>query len=256
MKASGFASTLLQLAFIILLSASGVYAFSKYSLGMLLLEFLCNQFNHLMISYEIPFFSSYTVDPQAALTILMILLCTWGTRSITMKGGDGKRFTSSIGLLVFPSVLNYSYIGWSTWFNYLSGASSNFFETQLSFYECTLFMISIIIGLLTFRFIAMFREDKTDLLTRGGEEDVEKVFAGAHIYMSLSMSGILLILTIFLTPLTLINNFTYYLIENLPVGLMALGITFSLLILTSIYFFIKKAYTETPTKPQQAQDED
>ena len=242
MRTSEFASGVLQLTLISLLSASGVYALSKYSLGMLVLEILCNEFNSLVIGHRIPFLSSYIVFPQTVLSILMILFCIWGIRSIAIKGGDGKRFVSLVGFFVYPSVLNYSFIGWSTWLSYLLGVSLDLFDTALSFYECNLFMVFIVVGFLSFRFIATFREDRRDLLIRGGEaDDVEKVFTRAHIYMSLSVAGILFILAVFLFPLTIINVFTYHLIESIPLGLMVFGIAFSVLILVSIYFFIKKA---------------
>jgi len=247
MRASEIASGVLQSTLILLLSVSGVYALSMYSFGMFILGFLCSLYNGLVTSYQIPLLSSYLLDPQTALTSLMILLCIWGTRSVLVKGGDGGRFVSLVGLFVYPSVLNYSFIGWSMWSSYLLGMEVDFFETQLSFYECTVLMVFVTIALLSFRFIAVFREDKRDLLVRGGAvSDVERVFTRDHMYMSLSMTGILLILALFMFPLTMINAIVHYLIESIPLGLMVLGIAFSVLILVSVFFFIKKASEKNP----------
>ncbi|MDH5687933.1 MAG: hypothetical protein OEZ48_08740 [Candidatus Bathyarchaeota archaeon] len=247
MRASELTSGFVQLVLIFLLIGGGVYALSKYPAGMFVLAFLCNLYNGFVTSNQIPFFSSYLLEPQTAVTILTVLLCFWGVRSILIKGGDGKGFVSLTGFLVYPSVLCYSFIGWSAWSSYLLGMSLDFFQTELTFYECTLLMVFIVVALLSFRFISTFREDKRDLLTRGGEaKDVERVFTRAHIYMSLAMSGILFILAVLMFPLAIINALVYYLIESIPLGLMVLGIAFSVLILVSVYFFIKKATVRSP----------
>jgi len=247
MRASELASGFLQLALIFLLTGGGVYALSKYPAGMFVLAFICNFYNGFVTSNQIPFFSSYLLEPQTAVATITVLLCVWGVRSILIKSGDGKRFVSLVGFFVYPSVLCYSFIGWSTWSSYLLGMSLDLFETQLSFYECTLLMVFIVVALLSFRFMSTFRENKKDLLIRGGEaKDVERVFTRAHIYMSLAMSGILFILAVLMFPLAMINALVYYLIESIPLGLMVLGIAFSVLILVSVYFFIKKATVRSP----------
>lgn len=233
MRSPDLASAFFQVLLIFILSIGGAYVLSKYPIGVLYVEGLCmlvNKVIHLHI-----------LDAQTVLTILAGLLFLFGTWSVVIKGGNGKGFLSLIGLLILPSTLSLSFIQWAIWLNYLFGVPLEFLKTEISFTECYLFMMLWVIGNISFRFISMFKGVRQDLEARGGDpEDLDRVFIGAHSLMFLSMTGIFLVFTVPLIPLSYINEVVYFLVDNVPLGLIVLGVVFSLIIPVSTYFLVKK----------------
>ena len=62
---------------------------------------------------------------------------------------------------------------------------------------------------------------------------------GTHTLMFISMTGVFLVLTFILIPVAYINDIIYFIVEEIPLGLIILGAVFSLIISVSTYFFVK-----------------
>ena len=245
MKAADLASISFKILFILILTIGGVYNFSRHNLCSLLVEQTCNQVNILISSSGIPQSSSYLLDTQVLLMILVAALIILGIRSIVMKGKGGGSFVIISGILILPSILSFSFTPWSSWLSLLLGIPQELFSTEISFVECYLFTMLWAIGNISFRFISIFVKNKDDMKVRGLDQiDIDRIFSGSHSLLFLSMTGILLIFAGLLLPISYLNNLVYYLVEVMPLGVIILGVTFSLIILTSTYFLMKKLLNE------------
>jgi len=250
MKNQELAVKVYQALLIFMLSAAGAYAFSKYPFGISCIEELCVLVNNYAVGCGLPDLYPHLINASTVLKILAVLLFFWGLFSVLIKGRSGGPFLFLIGLLILPSTVSFSFIKWPRLLDFLLHAPGDIWETELSYTECYLFMMLLVTGQLSFRFISRFRDDKQKLEARGGDpEDVDEVFKGACSLMFLSMSGVFLVFTVLLTPSIYINELIYFLVENIPLGLIILGVSFSLTITVSAYFLVKKVLRVELTTP-------
>lgn len=239
MKAVKYVINAFQAIVISALVVYGTSIFSKYPLGVSIIDDLCRTINHIIESSELPITPRLT--SQNTLTILAILLIVWGFQSVIIKGGNGRKIFLILGVLAAPSILSHSYIKWSIWINYFLGLPEEIFVTNASFTECYLYMILLVTGWLYIRLASMSKMDRRILEARGMDpEDLDKVFTASHFIIVLSLAGIFIASTIPLIPYAYINTIILQVVEQVPLGMIFLGVACSLTIIIPSYFLIKK----------------
>jgi len=240
MKAIRYFINAFQAILISALVAYGISVFSKYPLGVSIIDALCRALNRIIENSGLPVMPP-CLNSQSALMILAFLLIIWGFWAVIIKGGNGKKIFLALGLLATPSILSHSYIKWSIWLNYFLDIPEEIFVTNASFIECYLYTISLVTGWLYIRLVSMSKADKKILEARGVDpKDLDKVFAASHFIIVLSLTGIFIASTISLIPYTYINTIMLPFVEGVPLAMILLGVACSLTIIVPSYFLIKK----------------
>jgi len=240
MKAISYVINAFQAILISALVACGISVFSKYPLGVSLVDVLCRTIDGIIEISGLPIVPP-RLSSQSALTILAILLMIWGFWSVIIKGGNGKKIFLVLGLLTIPSILSHSYIKWSIWLNYFFDIPKEIFVTNTSFMECYLYTISLVTGWLYLRLASKSKADRKILEARGVDpKDLDKVFAASHSIIVLSLAGIFIASIIPLIPYTYINVIILPFVKGIPLGMILIGVACSLTIIVPSYLLIKK----------------
>ena len=163
--------------------------------------------------------------------LMFLILILWGIYA-SIRGS--KRFTVFLILICVPAILAFSSYNWL-------GLLGIPIETSLRLQEMLIIAGAITIGHFSFFYLNHFKENKSDLLGRGGSEDeINECHLKSNAFSFVLILLALLIGTAVLAGSMLLRGAISELTAMVPLRMFVIGIGASLMVIAAVYVLIIK----------------
>jgi len=217
-------TSIVQVILCALLSGLAVFTFSKSSFYHYFQTFV------IQISQALATLTHLTVAIQI-IPLMLLILILWGIYASTR---GSKQFTTFLILLCVPAILSFSSYNWLE----LVGIP---IETSLRLQEMLIIAGAITIGHISFFYLNHFKENKSDLLKRGGSEDeINECHLKGNAFSFILILLALLIATAVLAGSMLLRGAMAELTAVIPMRMFVIGIGASLTVIAAVYVLIIK----------------